>query len=210
MLASEFATVGFYISGHPLSKYAAKLSELGAIDLAAVEGAGTARKSPWPESWSPCAACVRAKGNAGESSRLQDMTGVLEVLAFPESFARLEAVFKSNAPLLLKGRVNVEEAGTRLAVMEARRLEDIGQRPPSVMRVRVDLAAVDPSVLDELKELFVASPAPARWRSIWFLPKERWPRCAPISACARIKNWCAKFAAYAVKTQCNSKRARGK
>jgi len=37
----------------------------------------------------------------------------------PESFARLEAVFKSNAPLVLKGRVNVEEAGTRLAVMEA-------------------------------------------------------------------------------------------
>src|SRR6202521_4080771 len=38
MLASEFSTLGFYISGHPLSKYAAKLAELGAIDLAAVEG----------------------------------------------------------------------------------------------------------------------------------------------------------------------------
>src|SRR5260370_41050241 len=32
MLASEFATVGYYISGHPLAKYAAKLAELGAID----------------------------------------------------------------------------------------------------------------------------------------------------------------------------------
>ncbi len=48
-------------------------------------------------------------------------------------------MFKSNAPLILKGRVNVEEAGTRLAVMEARKLEDMGQRPPSVMRVRVNL-----------------------------------------------------------------------
>jgi DNA polymerase III subunit alpha len=89
---------------------------------------------------------------------LQDMTGVLEVLAFPESFTRLEAVFKSNAPLVLKGRVNVEEAGTRLAVMDARRLEDIGQRPPSVMRVRVDMAAVDARTLDELKQLFAGKP----------------------------------------------------
>ena len=47
------------------------------------------------------------------------MTGVLEVLAFPEAFARLETVLKSGAPLLLRGRVNVEEAGTRVAVQEA-------------------------------------------------------------------------------------------
>jgi hypothetical protein len=80
------------------------------------------------------------------------------VLAFPESFARLEAVFKSNAPLVLKGRVNVEEAGTRLAVMDAKRLEDIGQRPPNVMRVRVDMSTVDDNVLDELKELFASKP----------------------------------------------------
>ena len=79
------------------------------------------------------------KGDRWGILTLQDMTGVLEVLAFPESFARLETVFKSNAPLVLKGRVNVEEAGTRLAVMDARKLEDMGQRPPSVMRVRVNL-----------------------------------------------------------------------
>jgi DNA polymerase III alpha subunit len=88
------------------------------------------------------------------------MTGVLEVLAFPESFARLEPLFKSNAPLILKGRVNVEEAGTRLAVTEARKLEDMAQRLPAVMRVKVNLAKVDARVLDELKELFVNRPGP--------------------------------------------------
>ena len=86
------------------------------------------------------------------------MTGVLEILAFPESFARLENVFKSNVPLLLKGRVNVEEGGTRIAVLDARRLEDIGQRLPSLMRVRVDMTSLDPRILDELKRLFVSKP----------------------------------------------------
>jgi hypothetical protein len=60
--------------------------------------------------------------------------------------------------MLLKGRVNVEEAGTRLAVMDARRLEDIGQRPPNVMRVRVDMSALDDQILDELKSLFAGKP----------------------------------------------------
>jgi DNA polymerase III subunit alpha len=158
MLAAEFSTVGFYISGHPLSKYAAKLTELGAIDLGAVEG----RRSGEEITVAGIVVAMRGmrsrKGDRWGILTLQDMTGVLEVLAFPESFARLEAVFKSNAPLLLKGRVNVEEAGTRLAVMDARRLEDIGQRPPNLMRVRVDMTVMDDSVLDELKRLFAGKP----------------------------------------------------
>jgi len=42
--------------------------------------------------------------------------------------------------------------------MDARRLEDMGQRPPSVMRVRVDMTALDARTLDELKQLFVSNP----------------------------------------------------
>jgi DNA polymerase-3 subunit alpha len=158
MLAAEFATVGFYISGHPLSKYAAKLSELRAIDLAAVEG----RRNGEEITVGGIVVAMRSmrsrKGDRWGILTLQDMTGVLEVLAFPESFARLEAVFKSNAPLVLKGRVNVEDAGTRLSVMEARRLEDIGQRPPNLMRVRLDMAAVDANIIEELKKLFAGKP----------------------------------------------------
>jgi DNA polymerase-3 subunit alpha len=158
MLASEFSTVGFYISGHPLSKYAARLLELKAVDLAAVEG----RKNGEEITVAGIVIAMRSmrsrKGDRWGILTLQDTTGVLEVLAFPESFGRLEAVFKSNAPLILKGRVNVEEAGTRLAVMEARKLEDMGQRPPGVMRVRLEMSAIDAGKLDELKELFMNKP----------------------------------------------------
>jgi DNA polymerase-3 subunit alpha len=157
-LSSEFATVGFYISGHPLAKFGSKLAELGAIDLAAVEG----RRNGEEITVAGIVVAMRSmrsrKGERWGILTLQDMTGVLEVLAFPESFARLETLFKSNAPLVLKGRVNVEEAGTRLAVMDTRKLEDMGQRPPNVMRVRVNLGAVDAGVLDELKELFTNKP----------------------------------------------------
>ncbi len=158
MLAAEFSTVGFYISGHPLSKFASRLKELGALDLAAVEGRRNGEEITVAGIVIAMRSMRSRKGGRWGILTLQDMTGVLEILAFPESFARLEPLFKSNAPLILKGRVNVEEAGTRLAVMEARKLEDMGQRPPSVMRVRVNLQTVGPAVLDELKELFVNKP----------------------------------------------------
>jgi DNA polymerase III subunit alpha len=157
-LAAEFATVGFYISGHPLSKFASKLAELGSIDLAAVEGRRNGEEITVAGIVVASRSMRSRKGERWGILTLQDMTGVLEVLAFPESFARLEAVFKSNAPLVLKGRVNVEEAGTRLAVMDARKIEDMGQRPPGVMRVRVNLETLDAALLDELKELFATRP----------------------------------------------------
>jgi hypothetical protein len=84
---------------------------------------------------------------------------VLEVLAFPEAFARLEGTLKSDAPLLLRGRVNVEEAGTRVSVQEARLLDQVAEGN-TFMRVRVDLGAVDEGLLDRLKELFAGSPGP--------------------------------------------------
>ncbi len=158
MLASEFATVGFYISGHPLSKYAAKLADMKAIELATVEG----RRNGEEITVAGIVVAMRSmrsrKGDRWGILTLQDMTGVLEVLAFPESFAKLEAVFKSNAPLVLKGRVNVEEAGTRLAVTDALKLEDIGERPPSLMRVRLEMATFDAAMMDKLKELFTGKP----------------------------------------------------
>jgi DNA polymerase-3 subunit alpha len=158
MLASEFATVGFYISGHPLSKYAAKLVDLKAVDLASVEGRRNGEEITVAGIVVSQRSMRSRKGDRWGILTLQDMTGIMEVLAFPESFGRLESVFKSNAPLVLKGRVNVEEAGTRLSVMEARRLEDIGERPPSLMRVRMEMASVDPATLDKLKELFATKP----------------------------------------------------
>ena len=149
-----------YFRASALPKFASRLGELGALDLATVEGRRNGEEITVAGIVIAMRSMRSRKGERWGILTLQDMTGVLEVLAFPESFARLETIFKSNAPLVLKGRVNVEEAGTRLAVMDARKLEDMGQRLPNVMRVRVNLGAVNAGVLDQLKELFINKPGP--------------------------------------------------
>ena len=92
---------------------------------------------------------------------LQDMTGVQELLAFPESFARLENILKPGEPLLLKVRVQVEEAGTRLSLLEARRVADIAERAASEFRVRLDLGRLEEGTLEQLDHLFSSAPGPS-------------------------------------------------
>jgi hypothetical protein len=48
--------------------------------------------------------------------------------------------------------------GTRLIVADARLLEQVADKPPSLLRVRVDLSSVNSDALDRLQKLFVSRP----------------------------------------------------
>jgi len=160
LLASELATLGFYVSGHPMAKHAARLKELGAVELTNVEGRRNGEEIVVAGMIMSMRAMRSRKGDRWAIISLQDMTGGLEALVFPEAFARLESKLKPGTPLLLKGRVNVEEVGTRLAVQEAKPLDGIDPNGSVVMRVRVDLGSMDEYTLDRLKELFARFPGP--------------------------------------------------
>jgi DNA polymerase III subunit alpha len=162
LLANEFSTLGFYISGHPLDKYSARLKELKAVELAAMEGRRNGEDVVIGALVSSLRPMRSRKGDRWAILNLQDMTGELEALVFPEAFARLEAVLKSAVPLLLRGRVNVEDAGTRVAIQEARPLDGIAGAPETTarMRVRIDLSAMDEYTLDQIKTVLAGSPGP--------------------------------------------------
>src|SRR6266852_4176630 len=158
-LASEYAMLGFYVSGHPLAKYASRLLELKTVSLAEIEGQRNGKEVAVAVLIVGVRPMRSRKGARWAIYTLQDMTGVQELLAFPESFAKLENVLKPGTPLLLKARVQIEEAGTRLSLQEARRLEDIAERKaPPEFRVRLEMESLNQSALDQLEELFAASP----------------------------------------------------
>ena len=160
-LASEYAMLGFYVSGHPLEKYIARLKELGTLSLEEVEGQRNGKEINVAGLIVGTRPMRSRKGARWAIYTLQDMTGVQELLAFPESFARLENILKRGEPLLLKVRVQVEEAGTRLSLQEARRVADIAERAASEFRVRLDLARLDESTLEQLDNLFASAPGPS-------------------------------------------------
>jgi DNA polymerase-3 subunit alpha len=161
-LASEYAMLGFYVSGHPLAKYASRLQELKTVSLAEIEGQRNGKEVAVAALIVGVRPMRSRKGARWAIYTLQDMTGVQELLAFPESFAKLENILKPGTPLLLKARVQIEEAGTRLSLQEARRLDDIAERKAvPEFRVRLETESLSESTLDRLEELFAGSPGPS-------------------------------------------------
>jgi DNA polymerase-3 subunit alpha len=161
-LAGEYSVLGFYISGHPLDKFAGRLAELSATELAAVEhkknnddivvGGIIVQMRP-----------MRSKRGARWAIlTLQDRTGVIEALVFPEAFQKLEGILKTNTPLLVKGRVAIEDVGTRLVVSDTRSLEALAGKIPTVLRVRVEVDRLDRGSVDRLHKLFATKPGRCR------------------------------------------------
>jgi DNA polymerase III subunit alpha len=162
-LASEYAMLGFYVSGHPLAKYASRLQELKTVSLDQVEGQRNGKEIMVAALIVGTRPMRSKRGARWAIFTIQDMTGVQELLAFPESFARLEQVLKPGNPLFMKVRIQVEEAGTRLSLQEAKRLEEIGKLvSPNDFRVRLEIQALSEETLDRLEDLFTAWPGPCQ------------------------------------------------
>ena len=88
-LASEYGMLGFYVSGHPLDKYASHLKELNVLSLEQIEGQRNGKELTVAGLIVGTRPMRSKKGARWAIFTLQDMTGVQELLAFPESFARL-------------------------------------------------------------------------------------------------------------------------
>jgi DNA polymerase-3 subunit alpha len=152
-LAGEYATLGYYVSGHPLSKYADRLRELRAVSLGTMEGRRAGEEIAVAGIVVATRQMRSRRGARWAILSLQDETGMVEVLVFPEAFSKLEPVLKSGAMLFMRGRVNVEEAGTRLAASDARLIEDVAEPPISLIRVRLAREAVNDELLDSINEI---------------------------------------------------------
>lgn len=161
-LAGEHSVLGFYVSGHPLDKYAGRLKEMGTIELGALESRRNGEELAIAGIITQTRAMRSKRGARWAIFNLQDRTGGVEVLVFPEAFQKFEHLLRPATPLLVRGRINVEEVGTRFVATEIRLLDKVADRSPSLLRVRVDLRAVDTTTLDQLQKVLAERPGRCR------------------------------------------------
>jgi DNA polymerase-3 subunit alpha len=165
-LAREYEMLGFYVSGHPLERFRTRLEELAVCPLGTLDERAQAGDGA-DVTVAGIVAAVRPmrskKGQRWAILTLQDMTGTADVLVFPESFSRYERLLRTGATLVVKGRISVEEVGTRVILAEARSLEgETGAAGGGTLRLHVEADSMDEHSLNLLKELFASRPGPCR------------------------------------------------
>ncbi len=170
--------LGFFVSGHPLDKYAEKLRNLNVVDTAtALEmkvapAAGRRRNGGEPESLLAIAGVIvglkvgksKRSGEMYAQAALEDTVGKIDLICFPKDYARLCESLKIEVPVLVKGvlRADDDESAPKLSVSSVQPLEDIKIKLPQNVRIRVLLESASEAMLGSLRAMITDAPGPGR------------------------------------------------
>jgi DNA polymerase III subunit alpha len=170
-LQHEKDVLGFYVSGHPLGKYAEKLRNLkGVVDtqtaLEMTPAPNTGRRDAQNENEISIAGILTGvrvaksrKGDLYAQGSLEDLTGKIDLICFPEAYKRMAENLKIDVPVLVRGVLRGEEdSAPKLAISNITALEDVKLKLPSSMRIRIALDRVGEPALTELHAMMVATP----------------------------------------------------
>ena len=157
-LAAEKEILGFFITGHPMEKYKEKLADLNALstqDIAAM------KKSTNKDENITTAGLISglrvAKSRRGElwaQAALEDMSGKVELLVFPEAYRKLAEKVKLEVPVLIRGGVRIEEgANPKVTANEIIPLDEARVPLPKALRIRIPLDLATDGTVDALHAL---------------------------------------------------------
>jgi DNA polymerase-3 subunit alpha len=175
-LQSEKEVLGFFVSGHPLDKYADKLRNLpGVVDTAtALEmkpSPPPTRRGEKQEGDVQIAGVIvglkvaksKRSGELYAQASLEDTVGKIDLICFPKDYAALAESLKIEVPVVVRGSLRAEEdAENKLAVSSVQAIEDMKVKLPKNLRIKVQLEVASDALLKQLHEMLDQSPGPAR------------------------------------------------
>jgi DNA polymerase-3 subunit alpha len=158
-LASEKEILGFFISGHPLEKYKDKLQDLQALNILEIGAMTRSTGKDETIATAGIIANVRVlkskRGDFYAQATLEDMTGSIDMIVFPEAYKKIGEKVKLEVPVLVKAGVRIEEgANPKITAAEIMPLEDAKVPLPRAIRIRLPLETAAESTVDDLHSLF--------------------------------------------------------
>jgi len=175
-LASEKEVLGFFVSGHPLDKYADKIKNLAGI-ISTAEA--LERKPPerrWGKDSDPAdeiqvAGIIhgfrvqksKRDGKLYATGSLEDATGKIELISFARDYERLSEQWKIQAPVVIRGMLMGEEdSAPKISVSGIQPLEDVKVKLPNAVRIRISLDRATDEMFAGLKSAAEAAPGPGK------------------------------------------------
>lgn len=160
-LAAEREALGFFITGHPLDRYAGEIERLTNATTAGLrrradKGApGPPTDGRWRVRLGGVVHTLKLKnskrGERYATFLLEDRAGVVEVVAWPDTYRRCEAAVHGGEPVLVAGTVEVGEDRCQVIADEITPLGEARAGAVRQVHVRVPLARVGRDGLEELR-----------------------------------------------------------
>ncbi|MFO8044157.1 MAG: OB-fold nucleic acid binding domain-containing protein, partial [Alkalispirochaeta sp.] len=146
-LEYERELLGFYFSGHPLDDYAQEWKERTTVNLSRLDTAPTGEPVQVVGLLRALRMVVTKKGDRMAIGQLEDYRGELELVAFPESYARNQEVLLVNTVVGCVGKLEQRNGSVQMVLDEVRPLEELDERDAAAVHIRLNDDGVDEEAL---------------------------------------------------------------
>ncbi|HWB83431.1 MAG TPA: DNA polymerase III subunit alpha [Bryobacteraceae bacterium] len=137
-LAGEKELLGFWVTGHPLDRYADKIAELASHDSSSLEGL---TKGAELALCGVLTGIVRKRNREGKpwvAMTVEDRSGSVEALVFASSYERLAQQVVEDQAVLIRGQALPEESGPpKISVQDIVPLDNARIDMPAVISIRI-------------------------------------------------------------------------
>ena len=175
-LQNEKEVLGFFVSGHPLDKYAEKLRNLSGV----ITVAEALERKPPERRWGAqqdladeiqvagmLVGVIAKKSKKDQrlyaQGALEDATGKIDLICFARDYERLAQQLKMEAPVLVRGTLMGEEdSAPKIAISQVQALEDVQVKLPAAVRIRINLDRATEEMFTGLKSVADAAPGPGK------------------------------------------------
>jgi DNA polymerase III subunit alpha len=166
MLAGEKELLGFWVTGHPLDRYADKVAELATHDTSGLEGLAKGVEVTLCGVITGLARKRNKEGKPWAAMMIEDSKGSLEALCFATSYERLASQIVEDQAVMVRALVLPEEnTAPKISVQDIVALDNARIDMPSVISIRVWLGrngSTDKA--QALEELFRRKPGDTQVR----------------------------------------------
>ena len=157
-LKREKEALGFYITGHPLERFDLELKRSGArsvqelsslTDKSQVKVAGMVENLKMKRT---------KRGDKMANLTLEDPTGSVHVILFPDVLSNCLPLLKSDGPLLFTGIAEVGDNSTKMIAQDIVTLEKVMQDAVRAVELRLERSLISKEKLEEIRDIIFKYP----------------------------------------------------
>jgi DNA polymerase-3 subunit alpha len=155
-LNHEKATLGFYVSGHPLESYRDLLDDFATHTTGALRELASGTEVVVGGILSEVNRRRSKKGSWWANVQLEDLQGQVEVLVFPKCYEVSQAQLEQDRPTMIIGRLESDEDRVRLIADSVQPLENLRERQVEAVQISLNAADLDEQMVDRILDAMQA------------------------------------------------------
>ncbi|AJF06907.1 DNA polymerase III subunit alpha [Geoalkalibacter subterraneus] len=158
LLNFEKEALGFFITGHPLARYQDTIRRFATCDAASLHDRADKEEVKVCGIVAGIKELTTKKGDRMAFATLEDLSGLVEMVLFPEVYAASSDLIKGEDPIFVSGTLDVGEETCKLMASEVISLRDMQERQTRKVHFRLTSPGLDEEQLRGLKNIIKQFP----------------------------------------------------